>query len=201
MVLNPTIAIDTREQKPWAFANKNWNKSPGDNAVVWEEEVRKLDAGDYTLIFDGHDMSHIIAIERKELTDFVNCCSGARERFNRELERAANTKIFYVLIEAEAEDLFKEKWRGKIKVNGVLGSIFAFERKFPNVHIFLAGKRATANKVAEYLLRYWWNNIVRYFKKTPEQISACPYNEDPIVGCTWCQLRDVDSKAGCKLLL
>jgi ERCC4-type nuclease len=200
MVLIPTIIVDTREQKPWKFAGVDWCKSNGDNSVSWKEENRKLDAGDYTLAFDGHDMSHIMTIERKELTDFVNCCSGSRDRFIRELDRANLTKIFYILIEGDTEDLFKEKWRGKIKVNGVLGSIFAFERKYPNVHIFLAGKRAVANKVAEYLLRYWWHHIVKCFSKTNRQLEVCPYNEDPIQECTRCALRDVNSKAGCKLL-
>lgn len=70
------IIIDTREQRPFAFLGQN-----GDI----ETERGTLSLGDYSLA----GLTDRVAVERKSLADLVMCLGKERERFQRELMRAA----------------------------------------------------------------------------------------------------------------
>ena len=61
---NFTIIIDSREQTPWDFTN-----GP-------ECERGTLSTGDYSI----KGLEDFIAIERKELEDFIGCCGRQRDR-------------------------------------------------------------------------------------------------------------------------
>lgn len=90
-----TIAIDTREQRPWSFDRGRVN-------VVY----RALDAGDYAL--DGDTG---FSIERKSLDDFCGTISSGWSRFRREIDRMAHYPARVIIVEADfAETCF---WQGK----------------------------------------------------------------------------------------
>lgn len=77
-----TAIVDTREQAAWDLAPMK---------IV----SRGLDVGDYSIL----GLESVIAIERKSLPDFVMCCGGERERFQRELDRLRGWPVHAVIIE------------------------------------------------------------------------------------------------------
>ena len=81
------IIIDTREQRPFDFLSQN-----GDIEVV----KGTLSLGDYSLA----GLTDRVAVERKSLADLVMCLGTERERFQRELMRAAALEAFCVVVEA-----------------------------------------------------------------------------------------------------
>lgn len=76
------IIVDSRERCPYQFQGKHY-------AGV-EIERGSLVTGDYSL----HGLADRIAIERKELSDLVQCLGRERERFEREIQRAQGLASF-----------------------------------------------------------------------------------------------------------
>lgn len=66
------IVVDTREQRPFRFANT-------DILVV----TATLATGDYSL----RGFADRVAVERKEFGDFLNCVARQRSRFMAEMDR------------------------------------------------------------------------------------------------------------------
>ena len=75
-----TIAIDTREQRPYEF--------PG-------AERMTLPTGDYSIV----GLEDQVAIERKSKTDAYSSLGQARARFRRELERLAKFDYAAIVVE------------------------------------------------------------------------------------------------------
>lgn len=88
------IIVDTREQTPFGF---------GDDVPV----VRAaLSVGDYAA--DGPLGRPPIAIERKSIPDLYGTLTSGKDRFARELERAAAQGItLHIVIEGDYGDLFR----------------------------------------------------------------------------------------------
>ena len=91
------IVIDSREQNPWAW-------EPSDATV----EIAGLVAGDYALASDtempkrkGQLRPVRMAIERKELNDFLGTISVGWDRFTKELERMAAFPARVVIVEGD----------------------------------------------------------------------------------------------------
>lgn len=106
----PTIIIDTREQRPWAFPE-------------WISVRRgTLQQGDYALEGDPN-----FAIERKSLDDFVGTLFSGWNRFRRELSRMVDNGFVarVVIVEADFESLM---WR-----DGGNGDLIAPEHRHPRI--------------------------------------------------------------------
>jgi ERCC4-type nuclease len=155
----PIIIIDTREQNPWKFESVNWKDSrlKSDNSLEWKEKRFKLKTGDYSLLFNDKIIENDISIERKNLEDFICCCSRERERFERELQRSLSIKNFYIIIEGSLSDVFNEKYKSKVSYRSIIGSIVSIKRRYPKIEIVWAENRFIANRYAEYVLRYFYN--------------------------------------------
>jgi len=130
-----TIVVDTREQTPFDF---------GDHPVV----RGTLDAGDYSIL----NMTDLVAIERKSLSDLVGCVGRERERFERELHRLKAYRYAAVVIEATRKQVAAGKWRGEIKPACVLGSIASWRVK-TGVDFVYAGDAAAGAEETLTLLR------------------------------------------------
>lgn len=149
------ILQDTREQMPFDFS-----RFP-DVAVVRET----LPTGDYSLPgFTSGAGS--IALERKSLDDLVSCLMGAnRERFEKELERAANTiSLFSVVVEAGMNDVWTHKYRSRMEPKAVLASLNAFFIRYKTPFLF-AGTRKAAEWATHDLLSKHFREIEERFKQ------------------------------------
>jgi len=82
------IIQDSREQAPYAFTGPRY-----EGVTV---KVGTLQTGDYSL----HGLTDKVAVERKSLPDLVQCLGRERDRFERELQRAAALAAFCVVVEA-----------------------------------------------------------------------------------------------------
>jgi DNA excision repair protein ERCC-4 len=80
--------IDTREQEPLDLA-------------PLRTERGTLPTGDYSL----KGLEHVIAIERKSLSDLLGCCGGERERFEKEIQRMLAYPCRVLVVEAHLNDI------------------------------------------------------------------------------------------------
>ncbi|MGE4297115.1 MAG: ERCC4 domain-containing protein [Desulfovibrionaceae bacterium] len=134
------IIRDTREHRPFLFGGYDC-----------EVEVGTLATGDYSLA----GLIDRVAVERKSLDDLVSCLMGAgRNRFTRELARAAALEQFVVVVEATMEDIKEGRYRSKMAPNAALQSVLAFQARY-GTSILWAGNRALAEEATFHFLRHY----------------------------------------------
>lgn len=90
---NFIIVIDTREQNPYF-------KRPPKGLIIVRDT---LECGDYSL----RGFEKEVAIERKELHDFLTSISHERYRFKAMLSKMADYKRKFLVIEATLDELTK----------------------------------------------------------------------------------------------
>lgn len=124
-----TILRDTREQRPWAF----------DGCAVETRDVT-LSTGDYAVpTHCVHDPKldtyrPQFAIERKSGHDFLNALTWDRDRFESELQRAAEwSQPLSVVVETSWETILRNRgcmtWRD-VHPNQVAGTLSAWIRHY-----------------------------------------------------------------------
>ena len=145
------IIIDTREQRPFAFLGQN-----GDI----ETERGTLSLGDYSLA----GLTDRVAVERKSLADLVMCLGTERERFHRELMRAAALEAFCVVVEASWQELAAGKYRSKLSPASGMASVLSFMARH-RVPFLFAGNRENAEAVTAGFLR-------QYLKGKAHEVKA-----------------------------
>ena len=140
------VVIDTREQTPWDLEPLQVGRGT-------------LPTADYGLL----DFPEAIAIERKELSDFISVVGHGRERFERELMRLKAYEASMVIVEASWQDLERGEWRSKITPNVVLQSIASWISQ--NHNIILAGNREMAERIARSALFFAYRRKVQPVKR------------------------------------
>ena len=135
------IIIDTREKAAFDFLSQN-----GDI----ETERGTLALGDYSLA----GLTDRVAVERKSLADLVMCLGTERERFQRELMRAAALEAFAVVVEASWQDLAAGKYRSKLSPGAGMASVLSFMARH-RVPFLFAGNRENAEAVTVGFLRQY----------------------------------------------
>ena len=128
-----TIAIDTREQKPWVFDNS---------------EVKTLKTGDYSIV--GYEDS--IGVERKSLADFVGSIGKGRKRFSAEMDRAKEIKHFCVIVEGSWFDLMTGNYRSNILPASAVGSAVGIMARY-GIPVIMAESRKQAEQLCSKFLR------------------------------------------------
>lgn len=133
--VRPVIVIDTREQQPLAFTRL--------------EAIRgTLTSGDYS--FAGGEQ--VFAVERKALDDLTGCCTGERERFERELHRLRGFRFARLLIVAMPEEIRRHEYTSNVTPKAVLHSLAAWEARFIPV-VFAPTPADAARQVETWA--YW----------------------------------------------
>ena len=127
-----TIAVDTREQRPYEF--------PG--AVVMT-----LPTGDYSLI----GLEDRVAIERKSKADAYGSLGQGRARFRREWERLAALDYAAVVIEDSLPGFLQRPAHSKMSPVSAVGTLLAWSVRY-RVPVFFAGDRAHAQALTGKLL-------------------------------------------------
>lgn len=154
------IIIDSREQAPFTFQHEKYT-----GTVV---EVGTLPTGDYSLT----GLTDRVAVERKSLPDLVACLGRERERFERELQRAAALDAFVVVIESSWAELAAGQYRSQLNPHSACQSVLAFTARYRTPFIF-AGSRAGAEYACWGFLRQYlesarkrWGSIVKAHGET-----------------------------------
>jgi ERCC4-type nuclease len=130
-----TAIVDTREQMAW-------------NLEPMKIVAKGLDVGDYSIL----GLESVIAIERKSLADFVMCCGGERERFQRELDRLRGWPVHAVIIEASWGEFQMAQWRSKLTSKQVMASFVSWVAQGHT--LILAGNAENAALVCRGILFY-----------------------------------------------
>jgi hypothetical protein len=138
------IIIDTREQKPWAFASCNTIK-------------KKLDTGDYSI--DG--LENMLCIERKNsVSEIANNMS--EPRFKDELDRMSNYLYKFILLEFSLQDVLNyprgsnvpSKVWSKIKIRPpyILKYLTELQTKY-NIHVIFCDNPIAAEEMAFSIIK------------------------------------------------
>lgn len=151
------LIIDTREQTPFTFAGKRYEGV--------EIEIGNLLTGDYSIA----GLEDRVAIERKSLPDLVACLGRERERFERELQRAAGLDCFCVVIEAGFTELARGQYQGRLNAHSACQSIAAFTARL-GIPFHFAGSRAAAEYFTYSLLRQYLTGAEKRYKAI---LAAC----------------------------
>ena len=134
--MRPVIVIDSREQQPFTFTRL--------------EAVRgTLTSGDYS--FAGGEQ--VFAVERKSLDDLTGCCTGERERFERELHRLRGFRFARLLIVGTPEQIQRQEYKSNVTPKAVLHSLAAWEARFIPV-VFSPTPAGAARQVETWA--YWF---------------------------------------------
>ena len=157
------IIRDSREK-----AGKGWKFRASANCSGME--IEKLDVGDYTV----KGLEKVLMIERKSLGDLWNTLGGLDnyKRFLREMERAKNHKVKYLIIEATLAEVNKgyswfgpggRKKRSRVSPNNIIAKLISLEVKY-DVHVIFAGRidyaRSHARSVMDKIFRYHEDGIL-----------------------------------------
>lgn len=135
------VVIDTREQKPFTFLQCGMDI---------ETAAGTLPIGDYSIA----GLENHIAVERKSLPDLVQCLGRERERFAREMMRAAALESFAVVIEAPWQALAEGKYKGNLNPGAACASVAAFTARH-RIPFFFAGTRGMAERFTAVFLRQY----------------------------------------------
>ncbi|WP_081678681.1 ERCC4 domain-containing protein [Desulfocurvibacter africanus] len=162
------ILVDSREQAPFSF-----------DRYECETASAGLATGDYSLA----GLEDRVAVERKSLDDLIGCLMGAgRERFERELARAAALDRFAVVVEASFQDLAESRYRSRMKPHAALQSVLAFQVRHGSP-FFWAGNRAGAEYAVFHFLRHYLReaqerlrSIIKAHGGSP--VGICEHSQD-----------------------
>lgn len=142
-LLLPMIYVDTREQKPYIF-----NKTKNCMGSI----LTKLDAGDYTI----EGCEDLIRIERKSsVTELFINLGRERERFYNEIERMADIKYKFLVLEFSYADLLKGSYYSKISPNYIISNLMKLSLEH-NIHVIYCGDRINAQDYSRRLLLKIW---------------------------------------------
>jgi DNA excision repair protein ERCC-4 len=135
-IIEPVVAIDTREQRPYRFA-----------ASV----VKTLATGDYSI----EGLEDRISIERKSKADAYSSLGLDRPRFQREMERLAEFEYGAVVIESSLRGFLLPPDFSELHPRSAVGSLLAWSVRY-GVHVFFAGDRPHGNALTAHLLEKFW---------------------------------------------
>lgn len=134
-----SIALDTREQLIAPISL--------DVPII----VKKLEMGDLSVV--GYE--NRIAIDRKQIGDFIGCVTWEKERFTRLLIAMKQLSFAAVIIESTIADVRARKYRADVPPSFVLGAAAKVTTKY-GIPVFFCGSIDSSTAFAVHLLRSWW---------------------------------------------
>ncbi len=85
-------------------------------------EVAGLDTGDYSV----KGLEHLVAVERKGLSDLLACIGTERDRFERELQRLLAYPVRCLIVESTWAEVEAGEWRSKVTSSAAIGSLLGW---------------------------------------------------------------------------
>lgn len=133
------LALDTREQIVGPV--------PMSIPIV----VGKLPMGDLSV----PGFEDRVAIDRKQLGDFIGCITRDKERFATLLKKMAELEFAAVVVEASFFDVRSRKYHSQVAPEFVLGAAARITVEY-GVPVFFCGSLDASTDFALRLLRCWW---------------------------------------------
>ena len=154
------ILIDTREQLPYQFIDKDCTT-----------EVCTLTVGDYSL----PGLTDKVAIERKSLDDLINCFMGPnRDRFEKELQKLRYYEVAVVIIEGNQTDILKGSYTSQMLPQSAMETISAFYIRYRVPFLFCSDRSGGERMTFSLLQKYYYEIERRYknMKKTLKETTC-----------------------------
>jgi len=130
------VAIDTREQEPYAF----------EGAVT-----KTLPTGDYSIVgLEDH-----VTVERKSKADAYGSLGQGRARFRREFERLSNFDYAVVVIEDSVPGFLHRPPHSRMDPRAAIATLLAWSVRY-RIPVFFAGDRAHGRALTQKLLQMYW---------------------------------------------
>lgn len=134
------VAIDTREQRPYAFAGAR---------------LATLATGDYSVVgFEDR-----VTVERKQVAELFTCTGRERARFVRELERMSGFDYPAIVVEGTLHELLDTPAFSSVSPKAVLNSLISWSVQF-RLPVFFCGSRAYARAVTFRILEKYLKHRV-----------------------------------------
>lgn len=164
-----TVVIDSNEGAPWLFREfksrgtakplviKTVNKalwSMGKRDVIVKGKTFRRGLADYSI--DG--MEESIQIERKSHEDLYGTLGGRRDDFEAEIARLNMCDFACVIIECGWGQIAEAPENSALKPTSVIGTIIAWQQRYPKVHWITAGTRAQAERLAFRVMERFWED-------------------------------------------
>lgn len=156
-----TVAIDTREQSPFAFAGLRSDADKHYRPLIVPTTRATLRTGDYSILDTGTQLNYSdrITIERKSLADLFSTLGQNRARFERELDRMAELEWSAVVIEADWPTVLGcPPPHSQLRPKTIFRSVIAWQQRYPNVHWWLCAGRAMAEVTTLRILERFWRD-------------------------------------------
>lgn len=147
------IIIDSREQRPFDF-----------DGFGVETVRRALSEGDYAI-----DELAGCVVERKSVSDLLNCMASGRERFQNELARLRGYAFSAVIVEGPEYLLYSGLTR--LNPKSAKATLVAWQSRFPTHWIF-SQDRAWAEKTTFLLLERFWRDVKDGKRQVAEEALA-----------------------------
>lgn len=141
------IIIDSREQCGYTF-----------QTFGAETIISTLPSGDYSIA----GMETYVSVERKKLSDLLNCLGSERARFFRELERLKSYEAAAIVIESPLSVIAAGHYRSRISPQSAIQSLIAIQAQF-RLPVFFAKDRTEAEAYVFHFLRHFQNIIERRY--------------------------------------
>ena len=160
------IVADTREQVRHSSQYTFAFSAEGTPAVP---VIRaKLDVGDYSV----YGLEDRFALERKTVADAYHTFGSGRERFERELERAAKLEYFGIVIEGSLRGLtVPPRFVETVTPGTIINSLIAWSIDYP-IRVWLADDRHHAEFLTYSIARKFYNRAV---ERGIVEVPALPF--------------------------
>ena len=148
------LLVDTREQRPYLFSDKYYLQH-GLEGI----DKKALVVGDYTI----EDIRHQVAIERKQLGEYLICLGTDRRRFEAEVVRATELGIMlFCIIEGTnnwSNDKEVQQATGsRLTLASIHGTEASWSTRY-NYRVFYCGSRTAAEMRCFNLLLYFYKKL------------------------------------------
>lgn len=137
--VRPYVLVDNREQRPLRFAP--------DLGVDCGSAT--LPAGDYSV----RGFTHLIALERKSVSDLVGTLTKGRERFENELDLLEQYRWKAILVEGRRGDVEAGIYRSMATPQSIIGSLRAIWFRWQVPTFWCESPEGCAREVAWYARR------------------------------------------------
>lgn len=149
-----TIIRDSREKSGCGW---NFRASSNCEGMI----IKKLDTGDYSI--QGYE--DLIMIERKSIADLWGSLGQWRVRFMKEMDRALEFPVRYLVIEGTIADINKGFRYSKLSSEYIFASLTSLEIKY-GIHVVYTNKRqdvarAYIRKLLAKLFQYCEDGVIK----------------------------------------
>jgi hypothetical protein len=148
-----TVAVDTREQRAYRFADLRADACDKYAPLVVPVIVTTLAEGDYSIA----GMEKWVAVERKSMADLFNTIGQDRQRFERELHRLQSLRFAAIVVEADwGTIIHSPPVHSQLNPKIIFRSVIAWQQRFPNVHWWMLADRRFAEVATLRILERFW---------------------------------------------